>query len=290
MDRTVPTPGARTPLTVVSSTTYSGERQTMPRIAQDTHHDDRPAKYSVPALEKALDVIEHLSETAVPMTQSELSRALNRSASELFRILTALEMRGYLRRDAGGRYSLTLKLFELSRTHSPYDDLLEIALPAMRQLSEDVAETCHLTALRESDIVVLAQHESPNPIRLSVEVGSRHSPLSTTSGRILLSAMTDEERTAYLHDYTDFASRPLDVRETFLTRVRAVRERGHEISDGERFVGGLDIGVLLGSAKSRIRAALIVATLKRADGPNVDEILQRLKSTAGEIAARAGIA
>ena len=98
--------------------------------------EERRSKYAVPALEKALDIIEYLSDQAVPMTQAQLSRALGRQPGELFRMLTALETRGYLRRDAvTGGYALTLKLFELSRTHSPYEELLRAATPIMRQLA-----------------------------------------------------------------------------------------------------------------------------------------------------------
>ena len=67
--------------------------------------------------------------------------ALGRNVSEIFRTLSALEGRGYIRRTQAGQYRLTLKLFELSRTHSPYEELLRVALPIMRDLSEEVCET-----------------------------------------------------------------------------------------------------------------------------------------------------
>ena len=229
-------------------------------------------KYTVPALDKALNVIELLSETPVSMSQADICRALGRNASEIFRTLSALETRGYIRRTQAGQYRLTLKLFELSRMHSPYDELLRVALPAMRNLSDEVGETCHLSTLREGAIVVLAQHESRKPLRLSVEVGSRHSPIATTSGRIMLAAMNEGERDRYLRDYTEFATLPQAVQDTFLVRVKSVRDCGFEISNGERFVGGLDVGVLVGAPHSAIKAALIVATLKSAHGPNLELI------------------
>ncbi|EQD78005.1 transcriptional regulator, IclR family protein, partial [mine drainage metagenome] len=153
--------------------------------------EERRTKYSVPALEKGLDVLEYLSDQAVPLTQAELARALNRQAGEIFRMLACLESRGYLRREpTTGAYSLTLKLFELSRTHSPYEVLLKAAQPLMRGLAEDLRESCHLSVLHRERVLVLAQEESPKPFRLSVEVGSQHSPLHTTSGRVLLANMT----------------------------------------------------------------------------------------------------
>ena len=40
--------------------------------------EERRTKYSVPALEKALDVLEYLADQAVPLTQAQLARALKR--------------------------------------------------------------------------------------------------------------------------------------------------------------------------------------------------------------------
>ncbi|MEP3279416.1 MAG: IclR family transcriptional regulator [Stappiaceae bacterium] len=257
---------------------------------QDTTTDKKPGqKYTVPALDKALDVIELLSENALSMSQADIGRALDRNASEIFRTLSALETRGYIRRTQAGQYRLTLKLFELSRMHSPYEELLRVALPVMRNLSEEVKETCHLTTLRDGEIVVLAQHESPKALRLSVEVGSRHSPIATTSGRIILAAMEDRERDDFLHNYTEFTTMPEDVQDTFLTRVRSVRDRGYEIADGERFVGGLDVGVLVGTAESSIKAALIVATLRSAHGPDPDLIRNAVQQAGKKITQSIGV-
>lgn len=245
-------------------------------------------KYSVPALDKALDVLELLSESALSLSQAEICRALGRSASEIFRTLSALEGRGYIRRTQAGQYRLTLKLFELSRTHSPYEELLRVALPILRNLAEEVGETCHLTTLRDGEIVVLAQHESPKPLRLSVEVGSLHSPLSTTSGRILLASMSDEERHTFLTDYTEFYTLPTDFQDAFVTRVRSVQDLGYEIADGERFVGGLDVGVLVGTPRSQIKAALVVATLRSAHGPDTEKIRAVLTDAGHQITKLVG--
>ena len=252
--------------------------------------DERRNKYSVPALEKSLDIIEYLSEQASPVTQAQLGRALGRQPGELFRMLTALETRGYLRRDVfSGGYALTLKLFELSRTHSPYQELLRASAPVMRKLADDLRETCHLSVLHRDKILVLAQEESPKPVRLSIEVGSLHSPLSTASGRILLAAMNNDQRAEFLDAQTNFATRSQDEKTAFLNRVMIIQSRGHEIVDGERYVGGLDLGVLVGSSRSTVRAALIVATLKHAGGPDLDAMLPILQRAAETIASQAGI-
>src|SRR5438270_3061825 len=74
-------------------------------------------RYAVPALDKGLDVLELLASEVDGLSLNEIARALDRTSSELFRMVTALARRGYIEQRNGDRYTLTLKLFELA--HRP---------------------------------------------------------------------------------------------------------------------------------------------------------------------------
>jgi DNA-binding IclR family transcriptional regulator len=252
--------------------------------------EERRTKYSVPALEKALDVLEYLAEQAVPLTQAQLARALKRQSGEIFRMLACLESRGYLRREpATGAYSLTLKLFELSRTHSPYELLLKVAQPLMRALAEELRESCHLSVIHHGRVLVLAQAESPKPFRLSVEVGSLHSPMNTTSGRVLLGHMDEGTRDEILERETQWQQEKPAARAAYVKRLAAIRSRGYERAEGERFVGALDIGVPVGSPQSSMKAALTIAMLKEKGGSSLEDMLPALQNCAEAIALQAGL-
>jgi DNA-binding IclR family transcriptional regulator len=260
--------------------------------AQDGEVNDseRRPKYAVPAVDKALDVLEFLSAQAVPMTQAQLARALGREATELFRLLGVLEARGYLRREANGGYVLTLKLFELSRTHSPHEQLLQAAAAPMRELVSRVRESCHLSVLHRDQVLVLAQVDSPTPIRLSVEAGSLHSAVETISGQVLLAHLPEDERDELLSRRAEYLRLGAAERAAFLTRLASVREDGWAYAEGLRFVGGRDLGVPVGSARARTRAALTIASLKGANSPDdLFELLPQLRQCASEIARLAGL-
>ncbi|WP_044335327.1 IclR family transcriptional regulator [Sphingomonas hengshuiensis] len=253
--------------------------------------EEKRLKYSVPALEKGLDILEYLSEQAVPMTQAQLARALRRQPGELFRMLACLEGRGYLHRDpAAGGYSLTLRLFELSRTHSPHEALLRAARPLMRALADDIRESCHLSVLHRGELVVLAQEESPEPFRLSIEVGSRHSPMRTTSGRVLLAALDREQRAEILGRQREWKAMAAADKSAFDARLEAIRAAGLDQSLGERFAGSADIGVLVGRPSTSITAALTVARLVEAGGEDgLDRVRGALLHCAATISHDAGI-
>src|SRR4051812_7842627 len=133
----------------------------------------RPAAapdYSAPALEKGLDILEGLAHEPNGLTLTELAARLERTQAEIFRMVACLATRGYLLKDeASGRYRLSLKLHELAHTHSPMDLLVPQAREVMARVVEQLGESCHLSVISGSQLLVLAQAEAHRPIRLSVE-------------------------------------------------------------------------------------------------------------------------
>src|SRR5271170_1290176 len=111
--------------------------------------------YSTPALEKGLDVIELLARQPAGLTKSQMARELNRTVSEIFRMLLCLEDRGYIAQLSDERYSLTLKLFKLVQDHPPTERLIADALPVMHRLAHDTLQSCHMGVLEGSRVVIV---------------------------------------------------------------------------------------------------------------------------------------
>lgn len=198
--------------------------------------------YPVPALEKGLDLLEFLAAQRVPQSLNDLARGLGRGPSEIFRMLNCLERRGYIGRD-DGRYRLTLKLFSLAHAHSPVEQILRAAERPMRDLARELRESVHLSLLTGDVLLVLAQVESPEPRRLSVEVGGRFAPLETCSGRLLL---------AYDESFSTSDA-------ALARRLAEIRRRGVSVAESESIQGVRDVAVLVGPP--RARAALCVPSL-----------------------------
>ena len=79
-------------------------------------------KYSAPALSKGLDILELLATQSAGMKKSDIAKSLNRSVSEIFRMLAVLVERNYVSVDeASEHYSLTLKNFEISTIETAYE-------------------------------------------------------------------------------------------------------------------------------------------------------------------------
>jgi len=244
--------------------------------------------YAAPALEKGLDILECLAEQRVPLTQSELARVLQRSPSELFRMLSCLEQRGYVRKDpVSGAYALSLRLFELSRTHSPYEHLTKAAARPMRALAESVHESCHLSILHGARLLIVAQEESPEKIRLSVEVGANFSPLSTVSGRLLLSMLPGPELRQALRLMRGYKAWPATAKGALEDRLRRIRAHKYAEAYSETVRGVYDLAVPVGGGS--VRAALTIACLSQDKAQVRRRLLPALQMRAAEIGAAAGL-
>ena len=246
--------------------------------------------YFVPALEKGLDVIETLANAGRPQTLAELARTLSRTSSELFRMIDALEKRSYIFRDpATGAYGLTLKLYELAHTHSPVDQLLRAADRPMRHLAALLSESCHLSVISGSHLLVIAQAESPEPVRLSVEVGSTVEPLLTVSGKLLAAFMRPDEQRNFLNDDKVYAHMSKFQRTSLHHELAKIARKGWHLDASTRRTG-IDLSYIAGNPSLGVAAAVGVPFLAggRHEGKE-KTALPVLKRCAAEITAALGL-
>jgi len=248
--------------------------------------------YPVPALEKGLDVLETLAAAAVPQSLAELAARLERSSSELFRMLNCLETRGYITREAAsGKYALTLKLYSLAHAHSVTEKLLRAAQVPMQALTEKVRESCHLSVLDRGRLLVVAQQESPERVRLSIEVGGVFDAVTTASGRLLLSALDEDALAAVLA--ASPAGRALSPRGVIALKASLVemRRTGVSTAESETIEGVRDVAVRVGNPAAGIVAALAVTRLLRRGQRGDDAALTAaMQAAAGAITATLGLA
>lgn len=147
---------------------------------------DPAPEYSVPALEKALDVLELLADQSGGMSQTEIAEAAGRSVGQLFRVLGVLERRGYLARDKqSGLYTFSMMAFDLAHRHPPLRGLIFVATAPMRELADRVQQSCNLSVLDAGRVRVIEQVESPADFGFRVRVGALFSAEATATGVVL---------------------------------------------------------------------------------------------------------
>ena len=149
----------------------------------------------VPAVERALDIIEFLSGRPVGSTLSELSLALELPKNAVFRIAHTLVARGYLARDEKTlRFRLTSRLMALGQPRRGDMSLVECALDAMRWLRDETRETVQLGVLAGAEGVIVEKSEGLHPVRIAVDVGLRFKLYNNAPGKVLLAFQPGGER------------------------------------------------------------------------------------------------
>ncbi len=248
------------------------------------------AKYHAPALEKGLDIIEYISAEAKSLSQSEIAAGINKNPNEIYRMLVCLQQRGFLLRDEiSGKYRLSLKLFSLSHRHSPMDELRRTARYPMDGLSEITRQSCHLSVINHDKLIVVSQSRSPDPIALSVEEGSIFSLIETTSGKILLAYMGEQEQKEFLSRNKIFSTYSAQKRKDYISVLQKIRQLGYHETSSDQAEGVTDIAVPIGNDKEVI-ASLTVSILSIQFKETVmhKKILEATRATANEISQNLG--
>jgi len=244
--------------------------------------------YAAPALEKGLDILELLAEKKVPMSMPQISAALNRSKSEIYRMLSVLEGRGYLSREEGSeQFHITNRLFDLGMSVSPVGTLVEQAYPIMHDLSERIRQSSHLVVASGERIVVIARVESSAVFGFSVKVGRHASLFATTSGTVLLAWMPEGERELLIDAHAEKAE-GFD-RRSFEAKLAATRKRGWLQQKSADVWGITDISVpILTGDGDRAIASLMVPFLKTSQtGISIGDVRRAVCRAAREISALA---
>ena len=152
---------------------------------------------SVPAVDRALDIVEYLSGSSDGLTLSELSVALGLPKNAVFRITGTLRARGYISRDrVERRFTLTRKFLTLVQPQVGDMSLVAAAGPAMRRLRDATRETVQLGLRIGLEGVIIDKLEALHPLRIAVDVGLRFKLYNNAPGKVLLAWMPQAERDA----------------------------------------------------------------------------------------------
>lgn len=254
-------------------------------MSVSTPHSERTTRqYSAPALEKGLDILELLADEPQGLTLKAISDRLERSSSELYRMLASLERRRYLHRTSPGEsYRLTGKLFELSHRHPPIRRLLDTALPVMRNVAEACQQSCQLATLHDGQVLVAAQVDSPQPISLAVRPGSRMPIASTTSGLVLLAFGAESLWQENVKDLLTASGAGDDTRR----RIATIRARGFARMRSKIVVGVIDLSFPVFDHTGHAVAALTMPFLVARHHPRSTSVAETQLSEGARIISHA---
>jgi IclR family KDG regulon transcriptional repressor len=249
-------------------------------------------KKESPAVDRALNILEAISQVHSGPTNAYLARRLGIPKSSASSILRVLQRRGYVCRYANsGRYKLGFKILTLARRVLEASDIRDLALPLMRDLVARLDLTCHLAILGQYEAVHLEKIVARRYFKLdrSRSVGERVPLHSSSVGKALLAWQSKAVLEASLPclELHKTAPRTITTRTRLLAELEEVRKNGYAFDDEEcrpewRCVGA-PIFDQMGSAMAAICLAGTVAEI---DDSRLNSTAEAVRETAQRISRR----
>ncbi len=219
----------------------------------------------VKSVDRALNILEVVSQSKEPLGVTELSNKMDLNKSTVYRMLNTLQYRGYIAQDnENDKYTTGLKLFELGSLVINELDLRKATISYLEDLMKLTGETVHLGILDDGEVIYIEKVESSETIRMHSKIGKRVYAHNTSLGKILL-AYSDEE---VMENILNNKGLPKTTENTiikqkkFKKHLQQVKEQGYAVDNEESEKGINCIAGPIFDHKGEITAAFSISVPK----------------------------
>ncbi len=227
----------------------------------------------VNSLARGLEVIRVFSRHKPKMTLSEVAKTTGMTRATVRRFLLTLVREGYVETDSK-LFWLRPKTLDLGFSALSSMNLLDAAQPIMDGLTFKMKESCFTAVLDKDSVIYVARASSNRVIDVGIHVGSRAPAHCVSTGRVLLSALPDDQ----VHEYLENAQLEKLTEHTVTSKVELrslieeTRRQGWSIVDQE-----LELGLMSISVPIRTKSGKVIAALNLC-GPTSRTTLEELRT------------
>jgi DNA-binding IclR family transcriptional regulator len=227
-------------------------------------------------------------------TLKELSLALSLAPSTCHRLLELLRQDGFIEQNATRRhYCIGHDLFRVAALVQSKYDIRAIALPFLRQLVEACDETSVLSLYLPSEgkIFYAEKIDSSMMLRYQLPMNMPVSVLWGASGRTILAFLDKEEidRIYMMEGRAPASGEALPARRTLEKDLSLIRERGYDVTYGQKIVGAVGFGAPIFGAHGKVFGSFNVTVPKaRIASKDVRRLAELVRATADKFSATLG--
>ncbi|MCG9662376.1 IclR family transcriptional regulator [Vibrio mediterranei] len=237
-------------------------------------------EYNAPALEKGLDILELLASSAEPMSKKQIAEMVGRSVGEIFRVLSVLARRGYVTfNEDSGKYMFSMQMFTVANQYPPQSQLLNIAKPLMKMMSEKVNQSCHVSWYDNQHLVVIGREESPYKMGFSLKIGAKLDVCSSGSGIVLLS-FSDELKREKILKQSGATDYEIEQANALLNQTK---NQGYFIGPSPQISGITNISVPIFTGSEML--AVLTVPYVTLDSDAVHHAVDSIETTKNELVA-----
>jgi IclR family acetate operon transcriptional repressor len=222
-------------------------------------------------LERALTVLDRFTEAEREWTIADLASAVALPVSTTYRLVNALEAQGLLRSVGNGRFRLGAAAVSLGHRAAAGFDLGHELHSQLEQVAATTRETALLSVLepRRPAVLCIDRVEAPQPLRLSLEIGTVVPLHAGATSKALLAFLSDDVLEQVLaRPLAKLASGTITDPDALRQELTAIRERGWAASREETNNGAWGVAAPVLSRHHRALAVIgMAAPLTRHSWP-----------------------
>ncbi len=213
---------------------------------------------TVRSVERAIDILTSFTIEQPILTVPEISQKTGLTKSTVFRLLASLESKGLVEKiQSTHEYKLGIRLLALGNIVHSSLEMIDVAKPIMKVLSEKTQETVNINVVQGLKRVCIDRIDGNQALRKVSEVGKLLPLHIGASGKLLLAYFDPEMITKVLKDLRESMS------EIALNKIKLelfdIREKGYATSFNERLEGTASISAPIRDYTGKVIAGLTVS-------------------------------
>jgi DNA-binding IclR family transcriptional regulator len=221
-------------------------------------------KEKIKSIEKALDLLELLSDKEKEMRITEITKELHMGISTVYRILTTLKCRNYIVQNRQtSKYMLGAKLFTLGYKVQNTKKLIEVAMPFLQRLSTYTNETINFAILEDREVIYLYKIESKEMLRAGLELGTKIPAHCTSIGKVLLAFLPEQEFMMLYSNNNEklptFTPNTISSVEELKKCLKKIKKQGYAIDEEEFKIGVNCLGVPIINNEGKAIASISIS-------------------------------
>lgn len=247
-------------------------------------------KYEIKVLEKSLNILNCFTPKKSQWSINELCEELHLNRTTVYRILEILKSYHYVEESQKScTYVLGKAYIAFGSILLNEMDLKKKSSIHLEALSKEIEETASLSILYDNTSLIIDSYDSPHDIKVHVDIGKRSLLHATSHGKILLSAMSNEDINQYSkNNLPKYTAMTLTGENELLIEVEKIRKERLSY-DIEEYMNGLSgIGAPVFNYNNNIVGAISIVGYSNRIENRIDDLVGKVKQTASIVSREMG--
>jgi len=247
---------------------------------------------TVPAVDRAIRILNAFEKEGTEFGVSELSRELDINKSTVHGIVQTLQQYRLLEQTPDTRkYRLGPALIRLGSLARARRDLRAVAHPFLVELMQTTGETVLLGVFENDGITIIDKADPTNEMRITAAIGQRLPFCAGSFGRAFLAWMDRAEVTRLLASpgLKKFTCGSIASTKAYKTSLEETRALGYAVDDTEEYLEGVwAVSAPVRDFEGVVAAITVVAFTSRLTASEKKAICKATTRAAHQISARMG--